>query len=92
MKASGSYIDVYLNNCVVTSAFVDSGCLCLATVSPRLVKKSHANIIPISPRSIAQVINDPNPPRITAITSFNMDVGGQQERLFAYIVLLRNSF
>ena len=76
MKASGSYIDVYLNNCVVTSAFVDSGCLCLATVFLRLVTKSHANIIPISPRPIAQVINNPNPLRITAIASFNMDVGG----------------
>ncbi|KAL5614231.1 uncharacterized protein BROUX77_000068 [Berkeleyomyces rouxiae] len=86
MGARGTYIDVVLNKTCSTSAFVDSGCLCLATVSPRTATRAHATILPICPRPIAQVVNDQNPPVIDQVAVFDLGLGGLDEKLYAYIV------
>ncbi|KAL5604648.1 uncharacterized protein BROUX77_004834 [Berkeleyomyces rouxiae] len=86
MGARGTYIDVVLNKTCSTSAFVDSGCLCLATVSPRTATRAHAAILPICPRPIAQVVDDRNPPVIDQVAVFDLGLGGLDEKLYAYIV------
>ncbi|KAL5594234.1 uncharacterized protein BROUX77_007591 [Berkeleyomyces rouxiae] len=86
MGARGTYIDVVLNKTCSTSAFVDSGCLCLATVSPRTATRAHATILPICPRPIAQVVDDRNPPVIDQVAVFDLGLGGLDEKLYAYIV------
>ncbi|KAL2885278.1 Retrotransposable element Tf2 155 kDa protein type 1 [Ceratocystis lukuohia] len=84
--ATGTYIDVTLNKNILTAAFVDSGCLCLATISPRTVLRCKATTLPIVPRPVEQVIGDPNPPIITQIAVINLGLGGHDEKLYAYIV------
>jgi hypothetical protein len=86
MGAKGTYIDTILNNLVSTSAFVDSGCLCLATISWRTALRCKAQILPIAPRPIAQVVDDPNPPFINRLASLSIGLGGYDEKIWAYVV------
>lgn len=86
MGAQGTYIDITLNNTMSSSAFVDSGCLCLATVSMRTATRCKASILPINPRPIAQVVDDPNPPVIDRLAAFSVGFGGYDETVYAYIV------
>lgn len=79
-------MDTTLNHTVFTSAFVDLGCLCLATISMRTAVRCKASILPISPRSIAQVVNKPNPPVIDCLAVLCLGFGGYDERNFAYII------
>ena len=86
MGAEGTYIDVTLNKSIFTSAFVDSGCLCLSTISLRTALRCKATILPVTPRPVAQVVNDPNPPIISRLASFNIGFGGYDETIWSYIV------
>ena len=85
MGGRGLYIDAVINK-VFFSIFVDSGCLCLVTISPRAATRFHATILPIIPRPIAQVINDLNPPSIAKLALFSISFGGLTERLLAYVI------
>lgn len=87
MGARGTYIDVTINNLIHSSAFVDSGCLCLATISMRTALRCKAPILPIIPRPIAQVVGDPNPPVIRHIAVLNIGFGGFHETVYAYVIL-----
>lgn len=87
MGAQGTYIDATLNNSVHISPFVDSGCLSLATISMRTACRCRATVLPIVPRPIAQVVDDPSPPVIRHLAKFTVKYGGYDQTLYAYIVL-----
>lgn len=88
MGARGTYIDVVLNNTMMVPAFVDSGCLCLATVSPGVVAKLAAETLSVTPRKVAQVAaptNDPAPV-ISQIARLDLDLGGRHTEIYAYVI------
>jgi transposase InsO family protein len=86
MEEKGSYIDVLINKKRFIIAFVDSGCLCLASVSQRFSQRKDIRRISIPPRRLEQVVNDPDPPQITEIAAFRADFDGLEEDLYAYII------
>ena len=85
MATQGTYIDVIVNNKPI-SAFVDSGCLCLATVSPRAAAAANTQLLPISPRPLAQVVDTDLPPSISTLAVFSLDLDGYKKKTFAYVV------
>ena len=87
MRALGTYVDVILNQRSFTTAFIDSGCLCLSTISPRAATLARATIMPISPRPLAQVVATQSPPTISQIARFSADFRGLTETLYAYVIL-----
>lgn len=86
MESQGSYIDVLANKQLFVSAFVDSGCLCLATISPRTATQINARLIPIRPRRVEQVVGQTQPPEITQLAAFLADYDGIKEDLYAYVI------
>lgn len=86
MGAEGVYLDVILNRSMSLRALVDSGCKTLSVISPRTATACNATRLPIQPRPIRQVVDDPNPPVCSEIAVLNLDFGELSERLFAYVV------
>lgn len=89
METAGSYIDVLVNKEVFLPAFVDSGCLCLATISGRAADLVGARRVPIKPRRLEQVVEEQNrgqAPQITEIAAFEADFDGNKEDLWAYVI------
>jgi hypothetical protein len=80
------YIDTLLNQRSNIQAFIDSGCLCFATVSEHLVRRFSLATIPIKPRSLEQVVTQKNPPQISQLAIFRLDIGGFEEEIYAYVV------
>ena len=84
MGATGTYLLVRLNN-VITRAFIDSGCLCLATVSPRILHLA-SNVLPVTPRPVAQVVGQADPPYTRSIACFDFHHKELREDLWAYVL------
>ncbi|KAI0990743.1 hypothetical protein K3495_g17444 [Podosphaera aphanis] len=52
----------------------------------RTATRCKASILPIIPRPIAQVVDDPDPPGISHIAVLHVGFGGYDETLYTYIV------
>lgn len=80
------YINFGIDGIHYTKAFVDSGCLCYATISQRLARKLRLPRIPITPRDLAQV-NITVENAITHVAYADTDIDGhKRRRAFFYVI------
>ena len=82
METTGSYIDVIINHKFV-SAFVDSGCLCDATISPSA--SAELPKIRVRTRRLEQVTDGPSA-KIEHVALIAMDIEGHRENVHAYVI------
>jgi hypothetical protein len=67
-------------------AFLDSGCLCWATIAEQYVNERKIPTILIPLRRLEQVTESKNPPTISRISALNIDIGGYEKTIWAYVI------
>ena len=88
MDGEGMYIEVLLEQTIHTSVLVDNACGCFAVISERFVRKHKIPIVAITPRRLAQVVEEgeEEAPVISTVAYLSIDIHGFEERIFAYVV------
>ena len=87
-KLDGSpfLIEVLINKCFYTNAFMDSGCLCYSAFNKSFVKRHTLPQIPIESRELRLAKNDDKQPLINELTYVDMDIDGRNERGWGYVI------
>jgi transposase InsO family protein len=84
MDRKGMYVNAWIDRVHEIQAFVDSGCLCFATVSDRFAQKAKLQRIAIKRRPLHQVVDEQEPIYIDTVVHFKLDIDGHEEFMFAY--------
>ena len=86
MNGNPFYVNFGINGIHYTKAFVDSGCLCFATVSLSFARRLRLPRIPITLRDLEQV-NVTVKDAIREVTYIDTDIDGhKRNRVFFYII------
>ena len=80
------YVNLGINDTHYTKAFIDSGCLCFASMSASFSKRLRLPRISITPRDLEQVANTILN-GISEVTYTDIDIDGfRRKRVFFYII------
>ncbi|KAM7208834.1 hypothetical protein V8F06_014924 [Rhypophila decipiens] len=80
------YVNFGINGTHYTKAFIDSGCLCFASISQNFARRLRLPRIPITPRDLKQV-NFTAEGAITHVAYADTDIDGhKRKRVFFYVV------
>ncbi|KAI0999337.1 hypothetical protein K3495_g8857 [Podosphaera aphanis] len=79
-------IEVLLNKCFYTDAFMDSGCLCYSAFNLSFVKRHNLPQLPIESRELKLAKNDTQRRAINNITCVDMDIDGKYKRIWGYVI------
>ena len=87
MNGNLVYTDVILQNNLRTSALIDEGCQCYATINRDLVKGLKLRFVSHESREVKGASSFMKSSKIEGVVAFFMRIAGFRQKVYAYIVL-----
>ena len=83
MSSSGITVEALVDQYTFASTLIDTGNLAYSLISPRLVKRAGLQCLPISPRVLEGVTEEPG--TITRVARLTIDIEGYKDTIWGYV-------
>lgn len=86
MSSEPALITVRVNSKNVTTALLDTGCDCYAAINKDLVRRLRIPLVDRRERKLSGFSEGMSPPTTKGVAVFSMEIGGFEERIYAYVI------
>ena len=83
MSSNGITVETLINRHTFASTLIDTGNLAYSLISPRLVRRASLQCLPISPRRLDGVTEEPG--TITKVARLTIDIEGYKDTIWGYV-------
>lgn len=83
MSSNGITVEALVNQHTFASTLIDTGNLAYSLISPRLVKRANLQCLPISPRVLEGVTEEPG--TIRRVARLTIDIQGYKDIIWGYV-------